>query len=74
MAQLKDLIYTNKDAVQDVTLGYRGTIYNTREIAAFLDAYAKKAPPKLRLLAKMVKHQMLNTQRKGQPFFGFRLE
>jgi hypothetical protein len=74
MAQLKDLIYANKNAVQDATLGYRGVIYNTHEIAAFLDASAKKAPPKLRFLAKMVKRQMLRKQRRGKPFFGLRLE
>jgi hypothetical protein len=74
MDQLKALIYANKEAVEDVTLGYRGTIYNTKEIAAFLDAYAKKAPPRLRFLAKLVKRQMLKKQKNGRLFFGFRLE
>ena len=74
MNQLRDLIYANIGAVQNVTLGRRGVIYNTREIAAFLDAYAKKAPPKLRFLAKLVKRQMLRKQKRSQRFFGFRLE
>ena len=74
MAQAKELIYANKDAVWDVTHGYQGIIYNTEEIAAFLDAYAKEAPPRLKLLAKMVKWHMLKKQRKGKLFFGFKLE
>jgi hypothetical protein len=74
IVQLKALIDANKGAVQDVTLGYRGIIYNIDEIAAFLDAYTKKAPPRLRFLAKVVKRQMLKKQRKGKLFFGFKLE
>ena len=72
--QAKDIIYANILAVDDVLDGQEGIIYNTDEIAAFLDAYAKEAPPKLKLLAKTVKWQMLKKQRKGKLFFGFRLE
>jgi hypothetical protein len=74
VAQAKDLIYTNILAVDDVIHGQEGIIYNTDEIEAFLDAYAKKAPFRLKLLAKMVKWQMLKKQRKGKLFFGFRLK
>lgn len=74
MLKAKDLIYANILAVDDVIHGQEGIIYNTDEIAIFLDAYAKEAPFRLRLLAKMVKWQMLNKQRKGKLFFGFRLE
>jgi hypothetical protein len=74
MAQAKALIDANKDAVWDVTNGYKGIIYNTEEIIDFLDAYAKAAPPKLRFLAKMVKRQMLKKRRNNQLFFGFKLK
>jgi hypothetical protein len=74
MVQAKALIDANKEAVWDVINGDEGYIYNTQEIATFLDAYAKKAPPGLELLAKMVKRHMLNNKRKGKLFFGFRLK
>ena len=74
MAQAKALIYANILAIDDVLHGHEGIIYNTDEITSFLDAYAKKAPPKLKLLAKMVKRQMLRKQKAGKLFFGFRLE
>jgi hypothetical protein len=72
--QAKDLIYANIFAVEDVLHGHEGIIYNTEEIAAFLNAYAKKAPPKLKILAKVVKRQILKRQRKNKLFFGFRLK
>ena len=74
LAQAKDLIYANILAVDDVVHGQEGIIYNTDEIAAFLDAYAKKAPFRLKLLTKAVKWQMRKKQRKGKLFFGFRLQ
>jgi DNA-binding beta-propeller fold protein YncE len=74
MDKMQALIYTNIEAVQDVTIGLKGTIYNTGEIADFLEAYAQKAPPRLRFLVKVVKRQMLRKQREGKLFFGFRLK
>jgi len=73
-AQAKDIIYANILAVDDVIHGQEGIIYNTDEIAVFLDAYAKAAPFRLKLLAKIVKWHMRKKQRKGKLFFGFRLE
>jgi hypothetical protein len=74
ITQAKDLIYANILAVDDVLHGQEGVIYNTHEIEAFLDAYTENAPPRLKLFVKMVKWHMLNCQRKGKLFFGFRLE
>ena len=74
IAQAKDLIYVNIDAVDDVILGSKGVIYNIDKIADFLDAFAKEAPSALKPLAKMVKRHMLRNQRKGKLFFGFRLK
>ena len=73
MAQAKVLIETNIDAVSDVLDGHEGTIDNTDQIVAFLDAYASEAPPSLKALAKMIKRNMLGKQRGGKLFFGFRL-
>jgi hypothetical protein len=72
--QAKNIINTNTDAVSEILDGYEGIIYNTEEIAAFLDAYAREAPFRLKLLTKMVKRHMLRQQRRGKLFFGFRLE
>jgi hypothetical protein len=74
MSQAKALIETNRYAVLDVLDGYEGVIYNTDEILAFLDAYAKKAPQGLKLLAKLVQWDMLRKQEQRKLFHGFRLK
>jgi hypothetical protein len=74
MSQAKALIKYNTDAVLDVLDGYEGIIYNTDEIVAFLDAYAKKSPQILKILAYIVKWDMLRKQRQGKLFHGFRLK
>jgi hypothetical protein len=73
MAQAKSLIEANRGAVMDVRNGDEGVIYNTAEIADFLDAYARKSPPGLKILAHLVRWDMLRKQRQGQLFHGFRL-
>lgn len=40
----------------------KGIINNTDEIISFLNAYAKEAPLALKVLAKMVKRQMLKNK------------
>jgi hypothetical protein len=72
--QAKYLFETNKDAVFDVLNGKKGVIHNTDEIIAFLKAFAKKSPPRLKALAKLVKKGMLRKKRKGKLFLGFRLK
>ncbi|MHC4639136.1 MAG: hypothetical protein ACYTBV_16795 [Planctomycetota bacterium] len=47
---------------------------NPDKIVAFLDAYAKKSPPILKILAYIVRWDMLRTQRRDDLFFGFRLK
>jgi hypothetical protein len=72
--QAKALIEPNYGAVLDVLDGYKGVVNNTGEIAAFLAAYAKKSPPILKILAYIVKWDMLRKQRQGKLFHGFRLK
>jgi len=74
MIEANYLIAVNKDAVSGVLDGSEGIIYDTDEIVAFLDAYAKKAPPVLKVLAKIVQWDMLRKQRRGELFLGFRLK
>jgi hypothetical protein len=74
MCQANELIAANKEAVSMVLDGEEGVVYNTDEIVAFLDAYAKKSPIGLKILAYLVKWDMLKKQKRGQLFFGFRLE
>jgi len=74
IAQAKDLIAANRGALANVLKGSKGIIHNTDEIVAFLDAYANEAPPALEALAKMVKRQMLEKQKSGKLFFGFKLK
>jgi hypothetical protein len=74
MMQAKRLIDTKTFVVLDVLDGYEGIIYNTDEIVAFLDKYAKKSPPILKILAYVIKWDMLQKQRQGKLFHGFRLK
>jgi immune inhibitor A len=74
MTAANSLIAANKDAVSNVLDGSEGIIYNTDEIVAFLDAYAKKAPPALKVLAKLIKWDMLRKKRREDLFLGFRLK
>jgi hypothetical protein len=74
MSQAKILIESNRDAVLDVLDADEGIIYNTNGIVAFLDAYAKKSPPILKILAYIVRWDMLRKQRQGKLFHGFRLK
>jgi len=74
MLKAKHLVNTCKNALYEVLSGNEGVIHNTSEIISFLDLYAKKSPRSLRLLANIVKEEMLAKQKKGKPFFGFRLK
>ena len=74
MSRAKALVEANRGAVLDVRNGDEGIIYNTGEIAGFLDAFARKSPPGLKILTYLVKWDMLRKQRQGQLFHGFRLK
>ena len=74
MTQAKVLIEANRDAVLDVLYGCEGIIYSTDQIAAFLNAYAQKSPPILKIMVYIIRWDMLQKQRRGVLFFGFRLK
>ena len=74
MRKAQSLIEANKDAVSEVLDGNEGVIHNTDEITSFLAAYARKSPPALKVLAHMVRKEMLKKQKQGELFLGFRLE
>jgi Zn-dependent metalloprotease len=67
------LINTNRDAVSEHMEGSEGVIHNTDEIVSFLNAYAEKSPVALRILAYVVKWDMLIKRRRGETFLGFEL-
>lgn len=73
MSQASYLIEANRDAVSEVLNGHEGVIYDTDEIVAFLNAYAKKSPMALKVLAYVVKWDMLIKRRWGETFLGFEL-
>ena len=72
--EAKNLIEANKNAVSEVLNGNEGVLYNTDEIISFLDAYADKSPPALKILANMMKSDMLRKQSYGKLFLGFELK
>jgi hypothetical protein len=74
MRTAQSLIEANKDAVSDVLDGNEVVIHNTDEITSFLAAYARKSPPALKVLAHIVRKDMLEKQKQGELFLGFRLE
>jgi Zn-dependent metalloprotease len=67
------LINTNKDAVSEHMEGNEGVIHNTDEIVSFLTAYAEKSPVALKILAHVVKWEMMIKRRRGETFLGFEL-
>jgi hypothetical protein len=73
MSKARDLIGANKEAIRDAVSAKRAVIDKTDEIASFLEAYAKAAPPALRSLANKVKREMLRKQRTGEIFLDFEL-
>jgi hypothetical protein len=74
MMEANYLIEKHKHAVRRALKGKKAVIKNSDEVVAFLDAYAEKAPPGLKALAKIVKLNMLANRRKGKLFLGFRLK
>jgi hypothetical protein len=67
------LINTNKGAVSEHMEGSGGVIHNTDEIISFLNAYAKKSPMALKILANVVTWEMLIRRGRGETFLGFEL-
>jgi hypothetical protein len=74
ISKARELIEANRDAVFDVLNGKKGVIHNTDEIIAFLKAFGKKSPRRLKALTKLVKKGMLRKKRKGRLFLGFKLK
>jgi hypothetical protein len=71
--QVRGLIETNKDAVEEILDGKKGVIYSTNKIVSFLEDYADVSPPALKALANMVKREIVKKQKRGQVFLGFEL-
>lgn len=71
--EAKYLIETNEDAVLGILNGDEGVVYNINEIISFLDEYAEKSPLALKILAKMVKIEMIKKQKQDKLFLGFKL-
>ncbi|MFX1552599.1 MAG: M4 family metallopeptidase [Promethearchaeota archaeon] len=74
MSQASYLIKANRGAVSEVVNGYEGVIYDTDEVVSFLNAYAKKSPMALKILAHVVKWEMLRKERQRERFLGFELK
>lgn len=71
MAEAKSLIEINKGAVKEALNGKTGTIRNTEEIIAFIDAYAQEAPPRLKALSHLIKAHIALQRKMAQTFLGF---
>ena len=68
------LIQNNKEAVADAESFGEGVIADTDDVLAFLQAFARKSPPALRVLADSVRGQMIRKRANGEPFFGLDLK
>jgi hypothetical protein len=73
LLRANNLIDANMGAVIQVLQGHQGTIYDTKAVLAFLQAFGKKSPPHLQALINAVQKDLLQSQRGGKPFLGFRL-
>jgi hypothetical protein len=68
------LLQANQDGILQVLNGKEAVVSQPDDIAAFLDDFAARSPATLRVLAKMVKREMLQKFREYKPFIGFRRE
>jgi hypothetical protein len=71
--EAKDIIDTNMEAVSDVLNGKEGTIHSADEIIAFLEAFAEKSPPVLRILVTRMKRNLVERRESSDPYLGFKL-
>lgn len=69
----KELLESNAGALEKVLQGGEGTLVNEKKLLGFLDGFAAGAPPSLKLLANMIKQELLESRKTGTPFLGFRL-
>ncbi|MFB1489359.1 MULTISPECIES: hypothetical protein [unclassified Thiocapsa] len=74
MATAKSLIEVNTQSVESVVNNASATLMRTPEVLAFLEAYAREAPPRLELLAILLKVDMERKRARSEDFFGFHLE
>ncbi|GAX60611.1 subtilisin-like serine protease [Candidatus Scalindua japonica] len=74
IAEARSLIDKNRKDVSDVLDGRDGVIYNTDEIVSFLSNYANDSPPLLKVILNVIKKDMLQKKKRGELFFGFKLE
>jgi hypothetical protein len=71
MIKARELVKSNKEAVRKALNGKENANCDTDEVISFLNAYAAKSPPKLRILVLIIKGKILESRRKDKPFFGF---
>ncbi len=74
MERAKVLLQANQAGIFEVLNGNQAIVNNPDEIIAFLGDFGRKSPPTLKVLAKMVKREMLQKFRQGRPFIGFTRE
>ena len=74
MLQAMELIAAHKEAVSEVLSNEEGVIRNSGEILNFLNAFADKSPAALKLLANMIKEEIITKRKQGKLFLGFRIE
>ncbi len=67
----KELIEANQEGILEVLNGREAVVNNPGGIITFLDRFAAKSPATLKVLARMVKKDMLRKFRQGKPFIGF---
>lgn len=68
------IIKENRDAVEMVRDGEVGVIYNTDEIITFLDLLSSNSHPRMALLCRMIKRELIQKKESGKLFLGFDLQ
>jgi hypothetical protein len=74
MERAKVLLQANQAGIFEVLQGKQAIVNDPDDIVAFLGDFGRKSPPTLKVLAKMVKREMLQKFRQGRPFIGFTRE
>lgn len=73
LSSARTVLAANRLEILKSLRGEEAALKNPDDVVAFLDAFAAKSPTSLKMLAWMVKDELLRKKNRGEPLFGFRL-
>ncbi|HOD34364.1 MAG TPA: M6 family metalloprotease domain-containing protein [Syntrophales bacterium] len=74
LSSARTILAANRLEISKSLRGEEAVLRNPDDVVAFLDAFAEKSPMSLKMLAWMVKDELLRKKNRGEILFGFRLK